>query len=104
MATELDTIFDVIERHRELSAQHAAAASVSSKLVAGPEFDAADAISEERGLALEEYADVLIHSKPTTLAGVIALSRYVVPRGEQDGSGASTMMRGLRRARDAGRA
>ncbi|MEY9438475.1 hypothetical protein ABIF14_005566 [Bradyrhizobium elkanii] len=27
-----------------------------------------------------------------------------VPRGEQDGSGASTMMRGLRRARDAGRA
>ena len=77
MATELDTIFDVIERHRELSAQHAAAASVSSKLVAGPEFDAADAISEERGLALEEYADVLIHSKPTTLAGVSALSRYV---------------------------
>ncbi|MEY9492217.1 hypothetical protein ABIF33_001237 [Bradyrhizobium elkanii] len=27
-----------------------------------------------------------------------------LPRGEQDGSGASTMMRGLRRARDAGRA
>ncbi|MEZ0054913.1 transposase [Bradyrhizobium elkanii] len=27
-----------------------------------------------------------------------------MPRGEQDGSGASTMMRGLRRARDAGRA
>ncbi|WP_340672256.1 hypothetical protein [Bradyrhizobium ottawaense] len=28
----------------------------------------------------------------------------ILPRGEQDGSGASTMMRGLRRARDAGRA
>ncbi|NLS75315.1 hypothetical protein E3H11_42190 [Bradyrhizobium brasilense] len=28
----------------------------------------------------------------------------LLPRGEQDGSGASTMMRGLRRARDAGRA
>ncbi|MCS3578585.1 hypothetical protein M2192_002834 [Bradyrhizobium elkanii USDA 61] len=38
-----------------------------------------------------------------------AVSGYPVylpwlPRGEQDGSGASTMMRGLRRARDAGRA
>ncbi|UFS88912.1 hypothetical protein LPJ38_35825 [Bradyrhizobium daqingense] len=30
--------------------------------------------------------------------------RSLLPRGEQDGSGASTMMRGLRRARDAGRA
>ncbi|QIG91055.1 MULTISPECIES: hypothetical protein [unclassified Bradyrhizobium] len=40
MATELDSNFDVIERHRELSAQHAAAVSVSAKLVAGPEFDA----------------------------------------------------------------
>ncbi|MEY9707482.1 hypothetical protein ABIF50_003256 [Bradyrhizobium diazoefficiens] len=33
MATEFDTIFDVIERHRELSVQHAAAVSVSAKLV-----------------------------------------------------------------------
>lgn len=31
-------------------------------------------------------------------------ARPALPRGEQDGSGASTMMRGLRRARDAGRA
>ncbi|WP_271553256.1 MULTISPECIES: hypothetical protein [unclassified Bradyrhizobium] len=64
MATEFDTIFDVIERHRELSVQHAAAVSVSAKLGAGPEFDAADAISEERRLALEEYADVLTPSRP----------------------------------------
>ncbi|WP_164719152.1 MULTISPECIES: hypothetical protein [Bradyrhizobium] len=77
MATELDSIFDVIEHHRELSAQYDAAVSLSAKLVEGPEFDAAEAISEERLLALEQYADVLIHSKPTTLAGVIALSRYV---------------------------
>ncbi|MCP3468066.1 MULTISPECIES: hypothetical protein [unclassified Bradyrhizobium] len=77
MATELDSIFDVIEHHRALSAQHDAAASISAKLVEGPEFDVADAISEARRLALAEYADVLIHSKPTTLAGVIALSRYV---------------------------
>ncbi|MCD9112413.1 MULTISPECIES: hypothetical protein [Bradyrhizobium] len=60
MATEFDTIFDVIER----SVQHAAAVSVSAKLVAGLEFHAADAISEERRLALEEYADVLTPSRP----------------------------------------
>ncbi|WP_439372665.1 hypothetical protein [Bradyrhizobium sp. DASA03120] len=77
MATELDSIFEVIEHHRGLSAQHDAAVSISAKLVEGPEFDAADAISEKTRLALEEYADVLIHSKPTTLAGVIGLSRYV---------------------------
>ncbi|MHC2248236.1 hypothetical protein [Bradyrhizobium elkanii] len=33
-----------------------------------------------------------------------ACTQRLLPRGEQDGSGASTMMRGLRRARDAGRA
>ncbi|WP_445219851.1 hypothetical protein ACKWRH_06830 [Bradyrhizobium sp. Pa8] len=76
-ATELDSIFEVIEHHRGLSAQHDAAASISAKLVEGPEFDAAEAISEERLLALDQYGDVLIHSKPTTLAGAIALSRYV---------------------------
>ncbi|MCP3475535.1 hypothetical protein NLM33_35190 [Bradyrhizobium sp. CCGUVB1N3] len=65
------------EHHRGLSAQHDAVVSISAKLVEGPEFDAADAISEKARLALEEYADVLIHSKPTTLMGVIALSRYV---------------------------
>ncbi|WP_245284122.1 hypothetical protein [Bradyrhizobium sp. Cp5.3] len=75
MATELDSIFDVIEHHRELSAQYDAV--VSAKLDDGPELGAADAISDERSLALQQYAAVLIRSKPGTLAGVIALSRYV---------------------------
>ncbi|WP_445222171.1 hypothetical protein ACKWRH_21155 [Bradyrhizobium sp. Pa8] len=77
MATELDSIFEVIEHYRGLSAQYDAAASMSAKLVEGGEFDAAEAISEERLLALDQYRDVLLQSKPTTLAGVIALSRYV---------------------------
>ncbi|WP_235884954.1 hypothetical protein [Bradyrhizobium frederickii] len=77
LLTERDSIFEVIEHHRKLRAQVDAAASISAKLVEGPEFDAADAISEQKRLALEEYADVLIHSKPTALAGVIALNRCV---------------------------
>ncbi|WP_245509223.1 hypothetical protein [Bradyrhizobium zhanjiangense] len=75
--TEPDPIFDVIARNREFSAQHDAAVSISAKLAEGPEFDAADEISGERQLALAEHANTLIHSKPTTIAGVIALSRLL---------------------------
>ncbi|MBP2428821.1 hypothetical protein [Bradyrhizobium elkanii] len=56
----------------------------------------------ERHSLLKSY----IESDCTT-PDLIAQRNYAtfdLPRGEQDGSGASTMMRGLRRARDAGRA
>lgn len=72
-----DPILSVIERHRELYAHLDAATAVSAKLLEGPEFDAADEISRDRRLALAEFSNVLIRSKPTTIAGVIALSRYV---------------------------
>ncbi|MCA1438033.1 hypothetical protein I6F33_34530 [Bradyrhizobium sp. BRP20] len=75
-AADRDLIFVVIERHRELSAHYDAALSVSAKLD-GPEFDAADEISSQRTHALAEHANVLIRSTPTTIAGVIALTRYV---------------------------
>ncbi|MCA1363403.1 hypothetical protein I6F14_23660 [Bradyrhizobium sp. IC3069] len=76
-ATDRDLIFVVIERHRELSAHYDAALSVSAKLNEGPEFDAADKISSQRDHALAKHANVLIRSTPTTIAGVIALTRYV---------------------------
>ncbi|OPY96783.1 hypothetical protein A5906_01025 [Bradyrhizobium sacchari] len=78
-ATEADRdlIFVLIERHRELSAHYDVAASVSAKLADGAEFAAADEISVERNLALTEHANVLIRSAPTTIAGAIALIRYV---------------------------
>ncbi|UVO38018.1 hypothetical protein KUL72_06425 [Bradyrhizobium arachidis] len=76
-ATDRDPIFVVIERHRELSAHYDAAASVSAKLEDVADFFAADEISGQRNLALTEHANVLIRSKPTTIAGVIALARYV---------------------------
>lgn len=67
----------MIERHRELSARYDAALSVSAKLDGGAGFDAADEISTQRNDALAEHANVLIRSAPTTIAGVIALTRYV---------------------------
>ncbi|RXH21197.1 hypothetical protein XH94_38105 [Bradyrhizobium zhanjiangense] len=76
-AADRDPLFVVIERHRELSAHYDAALSVSAKLDGGPEFDAADEISSQRNHALAEHAKVLIRSKPTTIPGVVAFSRYV---------------------------
>lgn len=75
-ATEPDPIFAAIERHRDLSAGYTAAVDVSSKLEAGAEFDAADAIAGERCRSLMDHAEALIRLKPTTLAGAIALKRY----------------------------
>ncbi|MCA1500243.1 hypothetical protein [Bradyrhizobium sp. NBAIM14] len=75
-AADRDLTFVVIERHRELSAHYDAALSVSAKLD-GPEFHAAEEISSQRNHALAEHANVLIRSTPTTIAGVIALTRYV---------------------------
>ncbi|UWU86162.1 hypothetical protein N2605_06840 [Bradyrhizobium yuanmingense] len=83
-AANRDLIFVVIERHRELSAHYEAALSVSAKLDEGPEFDAADQISCQRNHALGEQANVLIRSRPTTIAGVIALTRYVGSLREWD--------------------
>jgi hypothetical protein len=47
-AAEPDPIFAVIERHRDLSAHCSAAYAISGNLHAGPEFDAAEAVSTER--------------------------------------------------------
>ena len=77
LAVSPDAIFAAIERHRELSADYTAAVDISSKLEDGPEFEAADAIAGDRCGDLLDHADALIHLEPTTMAGVIALMRYV---------------------------
>jgi hypothetical protein len=76
-AAAVDPIFAAIERHRELSADYTAAVDISSKLEDGPEFEAADAIAGDRCGDLLDHADALIHLEPTTMAGIIALMRYV---------------------------
>lgn len=75
-AAGADPIFVAIEKHRVLSADFDAAVSISAKLI-GPEFDAADAITSDANGKLMNHADTLICSQPTTLAGIVALMRYV---------------------------
>jgi hypothetical protein len=77
LANGPDAIFAAIERHRELSADYTAAVDISSKLEDGPEFEAADAITGDRCGDLLDHADALILLEPTTIAGIIALMRYV---------------------------
>jgi hypothetical protein len=71
-----DPIYALIERHRELSARYDAAVSVSAKLFDGPEWEAAEEVTAAACTALLDFADSLVCSEPTTLAGVIALLRY----------------------------
>lgn len=72
----VDPIFAMIERHRDLSGRYDAAVGISGSLEEGPEFDAADEVTAVACTALLDFADNLVSSKPTTLAGVIALLRY----------------------------
>jgi hypothetical protein len=76
-AAPADPIFAVIDRHRELSVHFTAAVDVSARLEDGPEFEAADAIADQRCRVLLDHADTLIRSQPTTMAGALALMRYV---------------------------
>jgi hypothetical protein len=75
-ASVQDPIYAAIERHRELSARYDAAVGISGSLVEGPEFDAADQVTGAACTALLDFADSLVCSAPTTLAGAIALLRY----------------------------
>ncbi|WP_036010811.1 hypothetical protein [Bradyrhizobium yuanmingense] len=77
-----DPIFAAIDRHRELSARLAAAMAVSTKLVNGPEFEAADTVSGARAEDLKACGASLIRSEPATMAGAIALTRYLAGLGE----------------------
>jgi hypothetical protein len=74
---EIDPIFAMINRHRELSAHYDAAVAISGKLLDGPEFDAADALADEYCGPMLDCSNELVYAVPTTLAGIVALVRYV---------------------------
>jgi hypothetical protein len=92
-ASAIDPIYAVIERHKQAHAVHDAAASVRAdfydihmsadqrKQLAAME-EAVDEAWEQR----EEAAIDLVNTKPTTLAGIVALCRYVGPLFDADGS------------------
>ncbi|MEY9578687.1 hypothetical protein ABIE88_006263 [Bradyrhizobium diazoefficiens] len=75
--TAADPIFSIIENHRELSARYEEAVCISGDLEPGPEFDAAGKVTGRRSEDLIDHADLLISSEPATIAGIIALTRYV---------------------------
>jgi hypothetical protein len=77
-----DPIFAMIERHRDLSSHCSAAYEISGKLLKGPKFDAADAVSAERHGLVEDQADALICTEPSTMAGVLAMMRYAATWSE----------------------
>jgi hypothetical protein len=77
-----DPIYALIEKHRELSARYDAAVSISGALEAGPEFDAAEEVTAAACDDLLDFADSLVCSQPTTIAGVIALLRYTAAMQE----------------------
>jgi len=76
-AAAADPIFTAIERHRELSDRASVTSAVSAKLMDGPEFEAADAITAAQHDDLREYAETLVRTGPTTIPGAIAVMRYV---------------------------
>jgi hypothetical protein len=78
VAVEPDPILAAIEKHRDLSATCDPAVAISASMANdGPDFEAADALAAGKQQLLIDHADTLIRSEPTTLAGVVALMRYV---------------------------
>lgn len=72
-----DPVFAAIQRHQDLTAHFDAAIEISGGMTDDPEFEDAEAVTNERGDALVAHADVLICKEPTTLAGIVVLLRYV---------------------------
>ena len=82
-AAKPDPIFAVIENHRHLSASCDAAVAISAIMANdGPDFEAADAVAGQRQQLLIDHANALICCEPTTLAGAVALMRYVASLDE----------------------
>ncbi|MCC8977593.1 hypothetical protein [Bradyrhizobium acaciae] len=72
-----DPIFKVIARHRDVSKDYDDAGAIWSKFISGPEYEAAGKIVDKKHAPLERQTKLLMRSKPTTMAGTIALTRYV---------------------------
>lgn len=77
-----DPIYGIIEQLRELSARYDAAVSVSGALQEVPKFDAAEEVTAAACTDLLDFADSLVCSQPTTLAGLIVLLRHVAAMQE----------------------
>jgi hypothetical protein len=87
-----DPIYDVIEQHRKASAGHIEAVRVEFAFeeahdIEGErkeEYDRLYAATGDAWDAMDEAARNLVTTKPATLAGILALCRYIGPLFEGD--------------------
>jgi hypothetical protein len=88
-----DPIYAVIERHRKASAEHIEAVRIEFAFeeahdIEGEQREEYERLYAASGTAYDEMDDAgcdLVNTRPTTLAGILALCRYIKPLfGETD--------------------
>ena len=98
-AAEPDPVFAAIERYKVLSAKHTAAVDRSAPLEDDdPDFLEAEDETERTGTALFEQTNVIFSFRPSTVAGVVALLKYIstlmdwqMAPGLEDGDGSKAV-------------
>jgi hypothetical protein len=98
-ATEPDPVFATIERYKVLSAEYTAAVDRSAPLEPeDPDYLEAEDETERTGTALFEQMDLIFSFRPSTVAGVAALLKYIttlkdwqMAPGLEDGEGAAAV-------------
>jgi hypothetical protein len=90
---EGDPIFAAIERHREACREHNEALDIHMDFeevgMTGAKLEKYNSLVAETDAAYDHLDDVgcdLINTKPTTLAGILALCRYISPLFEEEDS------------------
>jgi hypothetical protein len=89
-----DPIYAVIEQHRKAAAEHLEALRVQFAYeehggIKGErleEYQRLDGETDEAYRRMEDASGELVNTKPTTLAGIVALCRYIGPLFEGDDS------------------
>jgi hypothetical protein len=89
-----DPIYDVIEQHRKAAREHLEAVrtefafeeAVSIKGERREEYEHLYAATGDAWDAMDEAAGTLVNTQPTTLAGILALCRYIGQLFEEDES------------------
>src|ERR1700682_3479220 len=85
-----DPIYAVIEQHRKAARQHTEAIDLEAAFeeahgIKGEEYERLYAVTMAAYYAMADAGRTLVNTRPTTLAGILALCRYIEPLfGETD--------------------
>jgi hypothetical protein len=92
-ALPIDPIYEVIEQHRKAAREHHEAVDIHMAFeeldMEGEKLEKYNSLVAETDASYDRLDDVgcdLINTKPTTLAGILALCRYIKPLFEEDDS------------------